>query len=187
MRGSQDDLPDARQEPVAAGLPEFAGVEIRFVSPLDGQIVAPGDSVDVAVDYIGNINDQGELSSMHGPDEVTGDIIQLCVNQVAHPRLLEFMHCQSRNYRELTQLVAPNSYEDSLNRLYYMVDTFARSGAQYQLLYVKRENKRVVAEVAYAWPNRKLVVPVFWVVEKFPGGWKVNVNQTEAIRQRYGM
>ena len=93
----------------------------------------------------------------------------------------------NRNYRELTQLVAPNSYEDSLNRLYYMVDTFARSGAQYQLLYVKRENKRVVAEVAYAWPNRKLVVPVFWVVEKFPGGWKVNVNQTEAIRQRYGM
>ena len=66
-----------------------------------------GASVEVAVDYIGNTSNQGELSSMHGPDEVTGDIIQLCVNQVAPARLLEFMHCQHRNYREIASNWAP--------------------------------------------------------------------------------
>lgn len=60
-----------------------------------------GGSVEVAVDYIGDLGDNGALCSMHGPNEVTGDIVQLCVKHLEPGRLLEFMHCQNRSYKDI--------------------------------------------------------------------------------------
>ena len=84
----------------------------------------------------------------------------------------------NHNRRELLETVAPNSYRQNVEALAYTVDSYARSGARYQLKNVERENKRVWAEVAYLFPNRPIEFHIFWEVEKVPGGWKVNVNDT---------
>jgi hypothetical protein len=94
----------------------------------------------------------------------------------------------NRNYRELVDTVSPNSYRQNLEDLAYMVDTYARRGARYQLKFVERRNKRVKAEVIYVHPNRQMQPSVFWIVEKLPGGWRVNVNDTVSfMRSLYGV
>lgn len=94
----------------------------------------------------------------------------------------------NRDLADLRYVVSPGSSETALNQMAAMVDSYARAGARYQLLYVKRENRRVIAEVAYVMPNRGLVLPVFWVVEKSGARWRVDVDETLAVRrQMYGM
>ncbi|HRK20521.1 MAG TPA: hypothetical protein PLX06_01850 [Fimbriimonadaceae bacterium] len=91
------------------------------------------------------------------------------------------------NLREVSEVVAQDSNREFVEGLAGMVFRYARAGARYQLLHVKRENKRVVAEVAYVLPGRPVAYPVLWVVEKERGGWKVDVNETVKIRlQTYG-
>ncbi|MBM4357832.1 MAG: hypothetical protein FJ096_06955 [Deltaproteobacteria bacterium] len=59
-----------------------------------------GPSVALKVDYIGEVGEAGALASMHGPDEVKGDIAQLCAHKHT-PRWLEFLACQNRNVDEV--------------------------------------------------------------------------------------
>lgn len=93
----------------------------------------------------------------------------------------------NRNLREISEVIAKGSNPESVRVLAKMVYDYAHAGARYQLLHVKRENKRVVAEVAYVLPGRPVVFPVLWVVEKEPDGWKVDINETDKIRtQTYG-
>lgn len=91
------------------------------------------------------------------------------------------------NLAEVMDVVAQDAARENVEGLAAMVYNYARAGARYQLLHVKRENKRVVAEVAYVLPNRPIAYPVLWVVEKKPGGWRVDVDETVKIRlQTYG-
>lgn len=93
----------------------------------------------------------------------------------------------NRNLSEVLEVVAQDADRGYVEGLAGMVFDYARAGARYQLLHVKRENKRVVAEVAYVIPNRPVSYPVLWVVEKARDGWKVDVNETVKIRQQtYG-
>jgi predicted DsbA family dithiol-disulfide isomerase len=59
-----------------------------------------GPSVALELDYIGDVGDDGALGSMHGPDEVKGDIAQLCA-QKHTPRWLDFLVCQNREVEDV--------------------------------------------------------------------------------------
>lgn len=67
------------------------GVQVeKAIAPVLDKL---GDNVDFHVAYIGE--KQGEqLTSMHGPGEVTGDIAQLCAHEVAPDKYFHMIACQ---------------------------------------------------------------------------------------------
>ncbi len=72
------------------------GVQVEnAVAPVKKQL---GDKLDVSINYIGS-GDKSSLSSMHGPGEVKGDIVQLCVKKLAAAKSLDFITCQNKNPR----------------------------------------------------------------------------------------
>ena len=59
-----------------------------------------GGRADLKIDYI--VTPQGDnFRSLHGPNEVTGDIVQLCAKKVAPDKYLDFILCQNKNYRQV--------------------------------------------------------------------------------------
>ena len=55
-----------------------------------------GGNVDFHIAYIGQ--KQGDqLSSMHGPGEVTGDIAQLCAHEIAPDKYVKMIECQDKD------------------------------------------------------------------------------------------
>jgi hypothetical protein len=55
-----------------------------------------GSAMDVKIAFIGD-GTPGQLTSMHGPAEVTGDLAQVCVMQQKAEQLLPFIVCQNEN------------------------------------------------------------------------------------------
>ena len=75
-----------------------------------------GPDLDLNVEYIGQ-NQGGEPSSMHGPNEVKGDLFQVCAKKYAPDKAFDFILCQNENSKEVasngaacaTKLGAPAS------------------------------------------------------------------------------
>ncbi len=59
-----------------------------------------GPDVDFKLDFIGSAKD-GQLTSMHGPNEVTGDIAQLCTLKHAPAAFVPMITCQNKNNKEV--------------------------------------------------------------------------------------
>jgi len=55
-----------------------------------------GAEVDVRLHYIGRVNPGAELWSMHGADEVTGDLAQVCAAKLSSTSL-DFVVCQNKD------------------------------------------------------------------------------------------
>ncbi len=81
------------------------GVKVlQAVTPV---IEKMGDRVDFNVYYIGREKD-GEITSMHGEQEIKGDILQLCAKETSdQEKWLEFLKCQNENWRKI-----PEGWED---------------------------------------------------------------------------
>ena len=60
-----------------------------------------GPDLDLHVDYIGQTGADGELTSMHGPNEVKGDLLQVCAQKYAPAKAFDFVLCQNENSREV--------------------------------------------------------------------------------------
>lgn len=60
-----------------------------------------GPDMDFTMDFIGNTGANGELTSMHGENEVKGDIVQLCAIKYAPANYLDMVTCQNKNAREV--------------------------------------------------------------------------------------
>ena len=56
--------------------------------------------VDWRLEYIGT-DRNGKLGSMHGHDEVQGDILQLCARRLSAKRWTTFLECQNQSWRTL--------------------------------------------------------------------------------------
>jgi 2-hydroxychromene-2-carboxylate isomerase len=75
-----------------------------------------GPDLDLNIEYIGG-NQGGEPTSMHGPSEVKGDLLQVCARKYAPEKAYDFILCQNENSREVasngaacaTRLGAPAS------------------------------------------------------------------------------
>lgn len=59
-----------------------------------------GSAMDVKIQFIGD-GTPGALTSMHGPSEVTGNLAQICANEIAPDKLLSFVTCQNENMSEV--------------------------------------------------------------------------------------
>lgn len=60
-----------------------------------------GDELDLHVEFIGNAAPTGELSSLHGPNEVKGDSYQVCAARYAPAKSFDFIQCQNENSKEV--------------------------------------------------------------------------------------
>jgi len=60
-----------------------------------------GPDVDFTMDFIGQTDASGNLSSMHGEAEVKGDIAQLCAAKYAPGKYMDMIACQNKNPREV--------------------------------------------------------------------------------------
>jgi glutaredoxin len=74
---------------------------VQAVNGVKDAIDKLGADVDFSIDFIGNATPDGNLSSMHGPNEVTGDIVQLCAMKYAPAKYLNMIACQNKTYREV--------------------------------------------------------------------------------------
>jgi hypothetical protein len=94
----------------------------------------------------------------------------------------------NRNVRELLHTVPDDAERSNVEFLAMMVENYARFGARYQLLHVKREDRLVMAEVAYVLPNRPMAPSVLWIVAKYRDGWRVDVDRTmRMLRMTQGL
>jgi predicted DsbA family dithiol-disulfide isomerase len=59
-----------------------------------------GPDLDLNVEYIGQ-SQGGEPSSMHGPNEVKGDLLQVCTKKYAPEKAFDFILCQNENSKEV--------------------------------------------------------------------------------------
>jgi hypothetical protein len=60
-----------------------------------------GPDLDFSMDFIGTTDPQGNLGSMHGPEEVTGDIVELCGAKFAPAKYLDMVVCMNKNPRQV--------------------------------------------------------------------------------------
>jgi predicted DsbA family dithiol-disulfide isomerase len=60
-----------------------------------------GPDLDLHVEFIGQTDPSGAPSSMHGPNEVKGDITQVCVQKYAPTKAFDFILCQDENSKEV--------------------------------------------------------------------------------------
>lgn len=59
-----------------------------------------GSDLDLHVEFIGQQNG-AELTSMHGPNEVKGDLIQVCAEKISPAKYFDFILCQNQNSKEV--------------------------------------------------------------------------------------
>ncbi len=90
-----------------------------FEETLSGVVASLGPSVTLKVGFIGEV-ESGELVSMHGPDEVTGDLAQICA-QKHSSRWLELIRCQNQDPDQVA-----TSWEGCALKLGMPVDAIAR-------------------------------------------------------------
>lgn len=60
-----------------------------------------GDNINFRLEFIASENPDGTFNSLHGPPEVKGDKIQLCVQEHFPDELTGFVTCQNKNFQDL--------------------------------------------------------------------------------------
>jgi hypothetical protein len=100
LAGASSGPPAARVVDTPAKLEFFVmskcpyGVQVeKAVAPVLEKL---GGNVDFHVTFIGQ-KDGDQLTSMHGPGEVTGDIAQLCAREVAPDKYVKMIDCQDND------------------------------------------------------------------------------------------
>ncbi|MCB9688896.1 MAG: DsbA family protein [Alphaproteobacteria bacterium] len=74
------------------------GVQVEnAIGPVKAQL---GDALDLKINFIGE-GEAGSFTSMHGPDEVRGDIVQLCAYSQDPGRALDLILCQNKAPKEV--------------------------------------------------------------------------------------
>lgn len=74
---------------------------VQVVNGVKEAVDRLGTEVDFRLEFIGNKGVNGELASMHGADEVTGDMAQVCAAKHAPARFLDMVVCQNKNIRDV--------------------------------------------------------------------------------------
>ncbi len=70
------------------------------------------DYINFNVEYIATVKETGEIISLHGPNEVAGDIYQLCVKKYYPNKFWNYISCQNKNYHNLK-----TTFESCANQL----------------------------------------------------------------------
>jgi len=76
------------------------GVQVEnAIAPVKEKL---GNALDVQINYIGQKNGD-QFQSLHGPTEVSGDIVQLCAAQQGTEKLIDFITCQNANPKQVAE------------------------------------------------------------------------------------
>ncbi len=67
---------------------------VDAIAPAVAQL---GNAVDLSIDFIANDNGDGTFQSLHGQNEVLGNIVQLCAAKYEPQKYLEMITCQNKN------------------------------------------------------------------------------------------
>ena len=74
---------------------------VQVMNGVKDSLDALGPDVDFHFDFIGSKGPTGELTSMHGPNEVAGDIVQLCAAKQAPGAVMNMIFCQNKKPAEV--------------------------------------------------------------------------------------
>jgi protein-disulfide isomerase len=76
---------------------------VKVLQAITPVIEKMGENIDFNVHYIGREKD-GELTSMHGEQEVKGNILQLCADEIGDfDAWLAFLKCQNEDWRKIPE------------------------------------------------------------------------------------
>ncbi|MGB9599125.1 MAG: thioredoxin domain-containing protein [Myxococcota bacterium] len=88
---------------------------VQVVNEIASVVEKLGPNMDLKINYIGNKTPDGNFSSMHGDNEVKGDMIQLCAMKYYPKNYLKFMVCQNKNYRDVATNWEACAKENGMN------------------------------------------------------------------------
>lgn len=88
---------------------------VQVVNAIAPVVEKLGPNMELKINYIGNKTPDGKLSSMHGDDEVKGDMIELCAMKYYPNNYLKFFVCMNKNYREIAKNWESCAKENGLN------------------------------------------------------------------------
>ncbi len=120
--------PSTPKEPVPADeAGQYGSTDVHFYvmskCPFGTQVedaIAPvlkefKDNVNFKVDYIVQETAPGEFRSLHGPTEVEGDKVQLCVQEKYPKKFVDFLVCQNKNYQDLAGSIDKCAEENGID------------------------------------------------------------------------
>jgi len=76
-----------------------------------GAMAGFDDYVNFNVEYIADKTADGNFQSLHGQNEVSGDLYQLCVKSNYQNKFWEYLACQNKNYQDLNSSFEPCANE----------------------------------------------------------------------------
>ncbi len=88
---------------------------VQVVNAIGPVVEQLGPNMNLKINYIGNKTPDGNFSSMHGENEVKGDMIQLCAMKHFPNNYIKFMLCQNKNFREVATNWESCAKENGLN------------------------------------------------------------------------
>lgn len=60
-----------------------------------------GGAANLKLEFIGQKKEDGSLDSMHGADEVEGNLVEICAAAQGTPKLLKFLACYNKEWRQI--------------------------------------------------------------------------------------
>ena len=75
---------------------------VQVEKDLESVVRAMGDTVVFSLDFVGAEKD-GQLTALHGADEVKGNLIQICAMRHHPDRYMRLIHCMNENQRRIPQ------------------------------------------------------------------------------------
>lgn len=73
---------------------------VQAVNGFKDAVAGLGADLDLHVNYIGQTSPNGDLTAMHGPNEVAGNMAQVCAMQYS-AKWFDFILCQNKNYKDV--------------------------------------------------------------------------------------
>ena len=84
---------------------------VQVEKDLEAVVRAMGGSVVFSLDFVGTERD-GQLTALHGEDEVKGNLIQICAKRHHPGDYMRLIHCMNENQRGI-----PEGWEQCANRV----------------------------------------------------------------------
>jgi len=113
------------------------GVQVE--DSLPDVIEVLGDSVKIDIDFIASER-EGVFQSLHGQQEIDGDIIQLCAKEYYPDEYVDFIFCQNKDMKDLKGTVDSCAEENGMDAEKIM-DCFDNEGEELLRVSISKSNQ----------------------------------------------
>ncbi|MCF7795719.1 thioredoxin domain-containing protein [Patescibacteria group bacterium] len=108
---------------------------VEAMNTMDSVLDSMGEVIDYNINYIVNLDDTGNLTSLHGDPEVKGNIVELCAKEYAPDKYLDMISCMNESYSEI-----PDNWRDCA------AESFITSLDQIKTCYEGEEGEELLKE-----------------------------------------